>query len=163
VTARLPASGMAALEAANAALYTAVETGDFDAMSTLWVEGEIGGSAVCVHPGWPAVVGRGPILRAWALIMANTTYIQFFLTDVQSWIVDDVGVVSCQENILTGMESGGDGSGAFSSGRVVATNLFRWGPQGWKAWMHHASPVLATDDAEGTYGTDDAGSGGDAS
>lgn len=137
------------LEAANSALYAAVETGDFDAMTAMWVDGAYADSSVCVHPGWPAVVGRGQVMRAWALIMANTTYIQFFLTDVHAWVVDDLGIVSCQENILTGMDSvAGDGSGDFSGGRVVATNVFRRTPQGWRAWLHHASPVLAVDDGD---------------
>ena len=137
------------LEAANSALYAAVETGDFDAMTAMWVDGPYADSSVCVHPGWPPVVGRGQVLRAWALIMANTTYIQFFLTDLHAWVVDDVGIVSCQENILTGMDSvAGDGSGDFSGGRVVATNVFRRTPQGWRAWLHHASPVLAVDDGD---------------
>jgi hypothetical protein len=153
------------LEAANLALYSAVEQADFDAMSQLWVDGPAGDSAVCVHPGWPAVVGRGQVLRAWALIMANTTYIQFFLTDVHSWVVDDVGVVSCQENILTGLEEGPVGGVAgLPGGRVVATNVFRRTPQGWRAWLHHASPVLAADtedaddagDTDGAAGADEA-------
>ena len=38
----------------------------------------------CVHPGWPVLTGRGEVLRSYALIMANTEYIQFFLTDVRS-------------------------------------------------------------------------------
>ena len=143
-----PEGSLASLEAANLALYAAVEAADFEAMSALWVDGPAGESSVCVHPGWPAVVGRGQVLRAWALIMANTTYIQFFLTDMRSWVVDDVGIVSCQENILTGLDVGPSGGVAdLSGGRVVATNVFRRTPQGWRAWLHHASPVLAADDA----------------
>ena len=141
------------LEAANLALYAAIETADFEAMSNLWVIGPDADSSVCVHPGWPAVAGRGQVLRAWALIMANTTYIQFFLTDVRLWIVDDVGVVSCQENILTGLDAGPSGGVAqMSGGKVVATNVFRRTPEGWRAWLHHASPVLATDDTDDTDG-----------
>jgi len=146
---------LASLEAANLALYAAVEAADFEAMSNLWVAGPDADSSVCVHPGWPAVVGRGQVLRAWALIMANTTYIQFFLTDVRLWIVDDVGVVSCQENILTGLDAGPSGGVAqMSGGKVVATNVFRRTPQGWRAWLHHASPVLAADDTDDTDGAE---------
>lgn len=165
----MTAADLVALEAANSALYAAVESGDFDTMTALWVDGVAGDSAVCVHPGWPAVLGRGPILRSWALIMANTTYIQFFLTDVESSVVDDVGVVSCQENILTGMgEQTGEGADGLSGGRVVATNVFRRAAGGWQLWMHHASPVLAAlggdahagDDADDADGAD-GGDGGD--
>ena len=38
---------------------------------------------VCVHPGWPPVPRPGQVLRSWALVMAGTPYIQFFLTDVR--------------------------------------------------------------------------------
>ena len=77
--------------------------------------------------------------------MAGTTYIQFFLTDVRTSVVGDVGVVSCAENILTGDGGAGEGGG-LSGGRVVTTNVFRRTPDGWRAWVHHASPVLAREE-----------------
>lgn len=141
------ADDVRAVEEANLALYAAVESADLDAMSLLWADGEHAGSAVCVHPGWPPVVGRTEVLRSWALVMAGTSYIQFILTDVRTSVVGDVGVVSCAENILTGMDADvGDGEGGgLSGGRVVTTNVFRRTPEGWRAWVHHASPVLASE------------------
>ena len=38
------------------------------------------------------------------------------------------------------------GSGAdegFTGGQVVTTNVFRRTPDGWRALVHHASPVLS--------------------
>ena len=29
-----------------------------------------------------------------------------------------------------------------AGGRAVATNVFRRTPEGWRLWLHHASPVL---------------------
>ena len=142
MSAPMPASDREAVEslqAANAALYAAVESSDFDAMTELWVDGDHADSSVCVHPGWPAVVGRGQVLRAWALIMANTTYIQFFLTDLQTTVDGDVAVVTCTENILTG---GDDAEGGLESARVMATNVFRRRPGGWRLFVHHGSPVM---------------------
>jgi len=75
--------------------------------------------------------------------MANTPYIQFFLTDVELEIVGEIAVVTCAENILTGM-----GESALAGGRAVATNVFRHTPSGWRLWIHHASPVITP--AEGT-------------
>ena len=69
-----------AVEAANTALYDAVEHADLDALTGLWMEDGIS----VVHPGWPALTGREEVLRSYALIMANTDYVQFFLTDVES-------------------------------------------------------------------------------
>ena len=55
-----------------------------------------------VHPGWPVLRGRGEVLRSYALIMANTDYIQFFLTDVEVAVAGDTALVTCTENILSG-------------------------------------------------------------
>ena len=70
------------VEEVNRALYAAIENGDLDAMGALWAGDDDGDPSVCVHPGWDPVQGRARILRSWALVMAGTPYIQFFLTDV---------------------------------------------------------------------------------
>ncbi|MGA4850411.1 nuclear transport factor 2 family protein [Streptomyces sp. G5(2025)] len=160
------------VELANTAFYEALERGDFDKVSDLWldaeadgvtgddddrtdesVDGTADGDAIsCVHPGWPVLTGRGEVLRSYALIMANTEYIQFFLTDVKVGVAGDTALVTCTENILSGgpPPEGGGELGPLVGQLVVATNVFRRTPDGWKLWSHHASPVLAeTDDDEG--------------
>jgi ketosteroid isomerase-like protein len=78
--------------------------------------------------------------------MANTTYIQFFLTNVDVGIAGDLAVVTCEENILTSVT---DPDGELSrSATVVATNLFRRRPEGWRLWAHHGSPVIAPEGEE---------------
>ena len=69
---------------ANQALYDAFESGDIDLMSALWLDGPEAGSVACIHPGWSLLRGRDVVLRSWAMIMANTSYIQFVLTDVEA-------------------------------------------------------------------------------
>lgn len=142
-----PTSDAAAVVAANTALYDAFETGDIDLMSAVWLDGPEAGDVTCVHPGWAPVHGRGPVLRSWSMIMANTAYIQFVLTDVDVRVLGDVAVVTCGENMLTGMPDGdGTDDGATPSlagGHAVATNVFRRTPAGWRLLVHHASPVLA--------------------
>ncbi|GAA2062763.1 nuclear transport factor 2 family protein [Streptomyces albiaxialis] len=144
-----------AVEAANTALYEAVERGDVDALSELWLDDEIS----VVHPGWPVLTGRGEVLRSYALIMANTEYIQFFLTDVEISVLGDTALVSCTENILSGGPAEEDGSaGPLVGGLVVATNVFRRTEDGdWKVWSHHGSPVLveSEDDEEDGTSPDD--------
>jgi ketosteroid isomerase-like protein len=132
-----------AVEFANHELYAAVESADLDRMAEVWLDGPHAETVVCVHPGWPAIQGREEVLRSWTAIMANTPYIQFFLTDVEVEIVGEIAVVTCAENILTGM-----GESALAGGRAVATNVFRHTPSGWRFWIHHASPVITP--AEGT-------------
>jgi len=73
--------------------------------------------------------------------MANTSYIQFFLTDVDVQVSGDVAVVTCSENILT--PGPADADAVFGGSRAVCTNVFRRTPAGWRMWIHHASPVLS--------------------
>jgi ketosteroid isomerase-like protein len=132
------------VELANTTFYDAMEHGDFEALSGLWLGGDEDGVS-CVHPGWPVLTGRAEVLRSYALIMANTEYIQFFLTDVEVAVDGDTALVTCTENILTGGpadEDGESGMGSLVGGLVVATNVFRRTPAGWRLWVHHGSPVM---------------------
>ncbi|MFG2562370.1 nuclear transport factor 2 family protein [Streptomyces sp. NPDC048496] len=142
------AADIAAVEQANTAFYEAMERGDLDELSGLWLPGEYL-TISCVHPGWPVLSGRGEVLRSYALIMANTEYIQFFLTDVGVSMTGDTALVTCTENILSGgpAEDGGE-LGPLVGQLVVATNVFRRTGDGWKLWSHHGSPVLTEDEDE---------------
>jgi ketosteroid isomerase-like protein len=129
------------VETVNAAFYEAFETADLDTMQDLWLEDD---ETLCVHPGAMPIRGTGPINRSWALIMANTPYIQFFLTDVEVNVLDGVASVTCTENVLTGDDS--TGLDAFGGAKAVATNVFVRTVDGWRLWIHHASPVLSGGD-----------------
>jgi len=128
------------VEAVNAAFYQAFESADLDMMLDLWLEDP---ETLCVHPGALPVRGTSAINRSWALIMANTPYIQFFLTDVEVSVLAGVASVTCTENVLTGDDR--TGPDAFGGARAVATNVFVRTEQGWRLWIHHASPVLSGD------------------
>ena len=132
------------VEAVNTAFYQAFESADLDAMLDLWLDDP---EALCVHPGALPVRGTSAISRSWALIMANTPYIQFFLTDVEVSLRGepaDVASVTCTENVLTGDAS--TGTDSFGGAKAVATNVFVRTPDGWRMWIHHASPVLSAED-----------------
>ncbi|MFF3718514.1 nuclear transport factor 2 family protein [Streptomyces prasinus] len=167
-----PHTDVEQVEATNAAFYEALEQGDFEEIASLWLTpADLGvdetyhdpadaGVISCVHPGWPVLTGRGEVLRSYALIMANTDYIQFFLTDVHVSVTGDTAVVSCTENILSGgpAPEAGEELGPLLGRLVVATNVYRRTPAGWKLWSHHASPVLAEGDgAEDSEAPDDTG------
>jgi ketosteroid isomerase-like protein len=126
------------VERVNATFYEAFESADLDTMQDLWLDDP---DTLCVHPGALPVRGTGAINRSWALIMANTPYIQFFLTDVEVSVLDRVASVTCTENVLTGDERAG--TDVFGGARAVATNVFVRTPGGWRLWIHHASPVLS--------------------
>lgn len=133
----------AEIEAVNARFYEAFETADLDAMYDLWLDDA---ETLCVHPGAMPVRGRPAINRSWALIMANTPYIQFFLTDVEVSVLESTASVTCTENVLTAPD--GTDTDSFGGAKAVATNVFVRTEDGWRLWIHHASPVLSGDNHE---------------
>ena len=136
----MSATTVQAIEAANAEFYAAFEACDIDRMAALWDDSD---DISCVHPGSAVLRGRGEVLRSWSIIMANTSYIQFFLTEVEVSVHGDIAVVTCAENILTGVEEEDGGSqGLAHPGRVIATNVFRHADGRWRMWVHHGSPVF---------------------
>ncbi|WP_377269979.1 nuclear transport factor 2 family protein [Peterkaempfera sp. SMS 1(5)a] len=151
-TAGRAAADREAVLAVNTALYESLERGDADALTDVWLSGadaDDTGGVVCVHPGWPMLRGRATVLRSYMLIMANTDYIQFFLTDVEVELSGDVALVTCTENILSSGEAEEEGELApLVGGKVVASNLFRRTADGWRLWSHHGSPVLTSVDED---------------
>jgi ketosteroid isomerase-like protein len=124
--------------ATNAAFYAAFERSDFDARVAVWADDD---GVVCVHPGAEPIRGRSAVMRSWMALMAGAPYIQFFLTDVQASVSGDLASVTCTENVLS---AGADTPvGVFAGGSAAATNVLRYTPQGWRLWIHHASPVLS--------------------
>ncbi|WP_345116570.1 nuclear transport factor 2 family protein, partial [Streptomyces drozdowiczii] len=127
-----------AVEAANSRFYSAFETGDLDLMHTVWADGDYAEGVTCVHPGWPMLRGRDEVLRSWALIMANTPYIQFVLTEVRTELRGGFAFLTCEENILTADDTA---DGFLAGGSVVSTKVFVKEEGEWRLWVHHGSPV----------------------
>jgi len=126
--------------ALHADFYAAFERADFDAMSAVWADDD---GVVCVHPATAPIRGRAAVMRSWLALMAEAPYIQFFLTDVQASVSGDLASVTCTENVLS---AGADTPvGVFAGGSAAATNVLRYTSQGWRLWIHHASPVLSVD------------------
>ena len=138
-----PDSDETAVQEANADFYAAFERGDLDAMTEIWLDDP---GTLCIHPGAEPLHGASSITRSWALIMANVPYIQFFLTDVTVNVHEDVASVTCTENVLTAADSADEG--AFNGARAVATNVFVRRGDGWRLWIHHASPVISVEHDE---------------
>jgi hypothetical protein len=95
-------------EYANEAFYLAFESKDLDAMSHLWSEAR---DIICLHPGWPVLVGRTAVMDSWKSILSNPDQaaVSFYGASCHQLSADSVAVV-CYE---TAVET-----------TLVATNIF---------------------------------------
>ncbi len=95
-------------EFANEAFYLAFEGKDYEAMAHLWSEAR---EVVCLHPGWPALIGRQVVLDSWRGILSNPQQgqVSFYGATCSQLGADSVAVV-CYE------QAGGS--------VMVATNIF---------------------------------------
>jgi len=55
-------------EFANEAFYLAFESKDYAAMDHLW---SVAHEPICIHPGWPALMGREAVMESWRSILGN--------------------------------------------------------------------------------------------
>jgi ketosteroid isomerase-like protein len=122
------------VEAANARFYRAFEALDLPRMDAVWAHGE---HVSCVHPGWPLLTGWAAVRESWSTIFTNTEEMRFSLSDVRLVAAGEIAVLTCTENILSGV------AGRITVTSVLATNVFERSPEGWRMILHHASHILA--------------------
>ncbi len=113
-----------AVLAANAAYYFAFVSRDLRRMSDVWAEGD---DTSCIHPGWPALIGRSVILDSYARILSNPNQDRIEHHQDAALLSGDDGRVLCIE-IVGGMA-------------LAATNLFRRIDGAWRMIHHQASPI----------------------
>jgi ketosteroid isomerase-like protein len=114
--------------AANQAFYDAFRDEDIMAMDELWSRNA---PVACVHPGWPPLVGREPVMQSWrGILSSGAPPIRAEAPRVQR--LGDVAYVLCYEVV--------------PGGRLVATNVFVREDGAWRMVHHHAGPVNLPDD-----------------
>ena len=79
--------------AANAAYYQAFATGNFSEMSRLWADDGVS----CIHPGWPALIGRADILESYRNILHSQNRVRIAHHDDTAIVAGDEGRVLCVE------------------------------------------------------------------
>ena len=119
------------IKAANQRFYDAFGALDIDQMESVWEQSE---RAMCVHPGWPALVDWELIRQSWERIFDNTTLMLFNVKYLNVVAQGDCGWVTCIENISSVLQ------GTASNFGILATNIFVRTPSGWRMIAHHASP-----------------------
>lgn len=121
----------AALVAANASFYHAVETGDLDLMDRVWSESD---DVSCAHPGRAPIVGAAAVRASWAAIFAGGGNPQIIATEERVIRRGGVGWITITENLISGGHTGA----------VSAINVFEYDGERWRMVAHHAAPVLTS-------------------
>jgi SnoaL-like protein len=119
-----------ALLAANAAFYAALATGDVAALGLLWADDD---GISCIHPGWPAIVGRAAVIGSWREILKNPDQPQIACHDphpLMSGDGGDGGHVICVEIV--------------GGAPLAASNHFRLMGGTWRLVHHQSSPIAGT-------------------
>jgi len=114
------------VRAANLEFYRAFNKGDFAAMEALWAKRT---QLLCVHPGWPPLTGREPVMWSWRNILTNPEPTHVMCHDDQAFLYGDFAIVICEEEL--------------SGGHLVATNMFVKEGGAWRMFHHQASPLVA--------------------
>jgi ketosteroid isomerase-like protein len=122
-----------AVLAANDAFYRAFESLEVDRMRALWLPSP---TVLCIHPGWPALVGFSAVMESWEQIFAGTLAMRFDLADVSVVVEGDVAWVVCVEAIDSRQPDGR------ARARVQATNVFQRRDGRWWIVHHHGGPLF---------------------
>ena len=112
-----------AVLAANAAYYHAFVTADFAAMSDIWAVDDVS----CIHPGWPALIGRRLVLESYFAILSNPHQERIAHQDEVVLTFGGEARVLCVE-IVAGVQ-------------LAATNLFRRVDDVWRMIHHQATAI----------------------
>jgi hypothetical protein len=117
-----------ALLAANASFYAAFATGDLAAMSALWADDD---GVSCIHPGWPALVGRNAVKASWRDILHDAASRNIVFHDPCVLVAGGEGRVLCLE--------------AVGGHLLQAANHFRLVDGAWRLVHHQSSPIAAAE------------------
>jgi ketosteroid isomerase-like protein len=113
-----------AIIAANAAFYAVFSTGTVEELARLWADDD---DISCIHPGWPAIVGRAAVIGSWRDILLSPNRPQITCQESYAIVTGDNGHVLCIELI--------------GSMALAASNHFRRVGGAWRLIHHQSSPI----------------------
>jgi len=120
-----------AVLAANAAFYSAFSAGTIEEMARLWADND---DISCIHPGWPALVGRPAVIGSWRDILLSPHRPEIVCQEPYAIVTGNTGRVLCVEVI-----------GPLA---LAATNHFRRVGAAWRLVHHQSSPIAQAVSAE---------------
>jgi len=110
----------------NAAFYRAFASHDIDAMEALWAKTA---PVVCIHPGWPPLMGREAVLEGWRRILSNPSQPALQMMGPRVTLWGDVALVICFEKV--------------EDQYLIASNVFVREGKAWRLSHHQAGPVAS--------------------
>jgi len=129
-------TGFSDPEQAEAAFYRAFQELNPSLMERVWSEGP---ETVCVHPGGDLLRGKPAVLQSWAEIFASAERPSLLYRTLQTTGAGDIAIHLVEEMIRPGSNPD------TAASRVLATNIYRHGGDGWRMTAHHASlPVMGS-------------------
>ncbi len=110
--------------------YEAFEAHDLEAMMTVWADAE---DIVCIQPMSPIFQGLADIRRIWGQVFSHDQRPEIMVHHRQ-WLENEgLAVHIVEEQIsLPGIPQ--------RPPPVIATNVYRREPDGWRMVLHHVSP-----------------------
>ncbi|MGO4512864.1 nuclear transport factor 2 family protein, partial [Bradyrhizobium sp. 2TAF36] len=93
-------------------------------MERMWADDD---AISCIHPGWPAIIGRATVIGSWRDILQNPERPQIVCAEPQAIVDGDSARVLCIEIV--------DGTA------LAAANHFRRVGDGWRLVHHQSSPI----------------------
>ena len=112
------------------AFYAAFEKGDLEAMMQVWDDDE---DIVCVHPMGPCLKGPEAVGESWQEIFDSGSPMRFEVKHRRFTRNETISVHCVTEYINHGPR-------LQNRSIVVATNVYKKTPFGWRMIVHHASP-----------------------
>jgi len=110
--------------AVNAAFYAAFASGNVEELARLWANDD---AISCIHPGWPAIVGRAAVIGSWRDILVSPNRPQIVCREPYAIVSGDSGWVLCIELV--------------GSMPLAASNHFRRIDRAWRLVHHQSSPI----------------------
>jgi uncharacterized protein (TIGR02246 family) len=116
---------------AERAFYTAFEQADLEAMMQVWDDDE---DVICIHPMGACLKGADAVGQSWQEIFESGSPMRFEVTQRRFTRNETISVHCVTERIAHGRRLEGRST-------VIATNVYKKTPFGWRMIVHHASPA----------------------
>lgn len=120
------------------AFYDALQQGDVDRLMACWADED---DIVCIHPGWPRLVGHEAIRASFERLLAHGG---LSLIPQQPHCIDPTSS-SRVHSVVQRLQAMSDDGPVHAW--VLATNVYAKTAHGWRLVVHHASPATADEPA----------------